>query len=443
MAIIDQNSPYYLHPGENPLAALVSPLLDPTNYNSWSRSMLTALSAKNKSEFVDQTLSKPSTTDDLYPAWKRCNNMVVSWLVHSISPSIRQSILWMNQADDIWKDLKSRYSQGDLLRIAESINKTRPDLSCTCIPACSCKALTESIERKQQDQIMQFLGGLNDQYNDQERQCTNLTMSNMSMINAATTNASNKVSCTFCGKDYHTADNCYKKSSYPSGSSYNRGGIRGGRGYSSNRGGFGGRSNSGSHNSKVYTFCNITGHTIDECFKKHGYPPGHKLHRPVMVNNAATSNTERPIDHTQVSESNVPQITPQQYQHLIDLLQQTQLGSSTTTSRINQIGTTFSPNTSFIGNVLPISHVTNHVTWIIDSGASDHVSSSLNLYSSYKAIDPIMDRHSKRMIGIVDALDGLYTLKTSVSSINTTICNKEAIDIWHYRLGHPSHDRLH
>ncbi|WVZ04925.1 hypothetical protein V8G54_018271 [Vigna mungo] len=415
-----------------------------------------------------------------------------------------------------------RYSQGDLLRIAKlqqeaasikqgntSISKYfsklrviwdelecyRPYLSCTCLSACSCKALTESIKRKQQDHIMQFLGGLNDQYNavrtnilmmdplppiskvfsyvvQQERQCTNLTMS---MINAATTNASNKVSCTFFGKDYHTTENYYKKNGYPSGSSYNRGGTRGGRGYSSNKEGFGGRSNLGSYNSKVCTFCNITGHTIDECFKKHDYPPGHKLHRHVMVNMAATSNTKGPIDHTQ---NYFP---------------------------YNQTGTTFSPNTSFIGNVLPISHVTNHVTWIIDSGASDHVSSSLNLYSSYKVIDPItvklpngqqtiasfsgtvqindslpifnvlylpqfnfnlisvsklttahncqlifldnqcfiQDRHIKRMIGIVDAQDGLYTLKTSVSSINTTICNKEAIDIWHYRLGHPSHDRLH
>ncbi|BAT74242.1 hypothetical protein VIGAN_01186600 [Vigna angularis var. angularis] len=42
----------YLHPGENPTAALVSPVLDGTNYHSWSRSMLTTLSAKNKIEFV-------------------------------------------------------------------------------------------------------------------------------------------------------------------------------------------------------------------------------------------------------------------------------------------------------------------------------------------------------------------------------------------------------
>jgi len=45
--------------------------------------------------------------------------MVVSRLVHSVSLSIRQSILWMDDPQDIWKDLKSQYSQRDLLRISE------------------------------------------------------------------------------------------------------------------------------------------------------------------------------------------------------------------------------------------------------------------------------------------------------------------------------------
>uniref|UniRef100_A0A0R0J6T7 Retrotransposon Copia-like N-terminal domain-containing protein n=1 Tax=Glycine max TaxID=3847 RepID=A0A0R0J6T7_SOYBN len=48
----------YLHPSESPTIALVSPVLDPTNYNSWSRSMFTALSAKNKVEFVDGTITR-------------------------------------------------------------------------------------------------------------------------------------------------------------------------------------------------------------------------------------------------------------------------------------------------------------------------------------------------------------------------------------------------
>ena len=69
--------------------------------------MLTALSAKNKSEFVDGSIPRPASNHALHAAWKRCNNMVVSWLVHSVSLSIRQSILWMDDPQDIWKDLKS------------------------------------------------------------------------------------------------------------------------------------------------------------------------------------------------------------------------------------------------------------------------------------------------------------------------------------------------
>jgi len=79
--------------------------------------MLTALSVENKIEFVDGSIKRYAPDHVLHMAWKRCNNMVVSWLVHSVTPSIRQSILWMDDARDIWKDLKSRYSQGDLLRI--------------------------------------------------------------------------------------------------------------------------------------------------------------------------------------------------------------------------------------------------------------------------------------------------------------------------------------
>ena len=53
---LNVHSPYYLHPGENPTIVLVSPILDLTNYNSWSHLMLTAISAKNKAEFVDGSI---------------------------------------------------------------------------------------------------------------------------------------------------------------------------------------------------------------------------------------------------------------------------------------------------------------------------------------------------------------------------------------------------
>ena len=113
------HNPYYLHLGENLATALVSPILDSTNYTLWSRSMLTALSAKNKVKFVNRSIKGYASNRTLHTTWKRCNNMVVAWLVHSLSPSIRHSILWMDDARVILKDLRSRYSQGDLMRISE------------------------------------------------------------------------------------------------------------------------------------------------------------------------------------------------------------------------------------------------------------------------------------------------------------------------------------
>jgi len=43
--------------------------------------MLTALSAKNKLEFVDRTATQPAKTDSTFSTWNRCNNMVASWQV--------------------------------------------------------------------------------------------------------------------------------------------------------------------------------------------------------------------------------------------------------------------------------------------------------------------------------------------------------------------------
>jgi len=45
----------YFHTNENPATPLVYPILDSSNYHSWSRSMVIAPNAKNKVEFIDDT----------------------------------------------------------------------------------------------------------------------------------------------------------------------------------------------------------------------------------------------------------------------------------------------------------------------------------------------------------------------------------------------------
>nr|GMD58905.1 uncharacterized protein LOC109155052 [Ipomoea batatas] len=121
-AVFDPNdtaSPLFLHPNENPSLILVSTVLNGRNYHPWARAMEMALLSKNKLGFVDGTIEVPSIDDVKFPYWKRCNNMVSTWITRSVSPEIAQTILWLGTAARIWSKLKARFSESDIFRISD------------------------------------------------------------------------------------------------------------------------------------------------------------------------------------------------------------------------------------------------------------------------------------------------------------------------------------
>jgi uncharacterized membrane protein len=74
--------------------------------------MLMALSAKNKIGFINGTLTKPSNIASAkFRIWTSCNDLVASWIVNSISKEIVSSLIYMTIVEDIWLDLKDRFSQ--------------------------------------------------------------------------------------------------------------------------------------------------------------------------------------------------------------------------------------------------------------------------------------------------------------------------------------------
>ncbi|XP_062093912.1 uncharacterized protein LOC133799940 [Humulus lupulus] len=111
--IEDPANPYYLHYGDNPGNTLVSQLLTgQDNYVTWSRAMRLAISVENKLGFLDDSISKPSISDlPLDNAWLRNNNIVISWILNSVSKEISSSILYDESASAIWNDLKTRFHQ--------------------------------------------------------------------------------------------------------------------------------------------------------------------------------------------------------------------------------------------------------------------------------------------------------------------------------------------
>jgi hypothetical protein len=117
---LDHSSPYYVPPGDGPSSFTVSPLLTGSYYHSWSRSMKCALGAKMKHDFIDGTLLVPADAFvSSFRAWNRCNQLVSSWILNFVSPPIAQSVVFLENAIDIWNELRECFSQGDLIRISE------------------------------------------------------------------------------------------------------------------------------------------------------------------------------------------------------------------------------------------------------------------------------------------------------------------------------------
>ena len=151
--------------------------------------MQLAISMKNKIGFLDGSILKPSISDhSLYTAWIRNNNMVISWILNSVSKEISSSILYDESASDIWLDLKTRFHQRngrhifnlrkDLMNLKqenqtvsmyftrlkiiwEELTNYRPN--CTCL-GCTCGGVKKIREHHNMEYIMSFLMGLSDAY---------------------------------------------------------------------------------------------------------------------------------------------------------------------------------------------------------------------------------------------------------------------------------------
>ena len=93
-----------------------------------------------------------------------------------------------------------------------------------------------------------------------------------------------------------------------------------------------GRGNSTRRDNKICTRCGFINHTVDECYRKHGYPHGRKYHKPQgpSINNENAINEENAnsnVEQNQEAQGSDVKVTTQQYKALMTLLQQQ--GSST------------------------------------------------------------------------------------------------------------------
>ncbi|XP_019251083.1 PREDICTED: uncharacterized protein LOC109230000 [Nicotiana attenuata] len=107
---------------------LVHVLFVAFGYRSWRRGVMRALSLKNKLGFVDGDCKRPKPDSSNYRLWERCDDMVTSWILNSLAKEIADSVEYMTDAVELWKELEDRYDQINETKLYQ-IQKEINDLS--------------------------------------------------------------------------------------------------------------------------------------------------------------------------------------------------------------------------------------------------------------------------------------------------------------------------
>ncbi|XP_057252062.1 uncharacterized protein LOC130592033 [Beta vulgaris subsp. vulgaris] len=110
MTTIEATSPLYLHPSDGNNFMVIDKLQGSGNYRSWKRSMEIALASKRKLGFVTGLEKKDANDAVKKEAWETCNSMIISWILGSVSEPIKKSIMFVNSAHLIWKQLEQRFA---------------------------------------------------------------------------------------------------------------------------------------------------------------------------------------------------------------------------------------------------------------------------------------------------------------------------------------------
>ena len=302
----DFNSPFYLHPSENAASTLLPVVFDGTSYRSWRRAVLRALSVKNKTGFINGKIVKPSFTDPSFMQWERCDDMVTSWILNSLSPELRDSLQYVNNAKELWEELEDRYDQtngcklyqlqkeiNDLVqgaldvtgyytkmkRLWEEMSAIDVNSQCSCV--CTCGGKVKMHKAEQDRRLIHFLMGLNEMYTAVRGNI--LMMSNLPTTAQAFAILSQEerqremkpvnhmaLESTSLNASVSSQNNATNSSSYRGNTS------RGNGNYNStaynNNNAFRGSSNTGNRSNMFCEYCKRSGHVKDRCYKLHGYP---------------------------------------------------------------------------------------------------------------------------------------------------------------------------
>ena len=401
-------SHFYIHPSDTTIIKLVPELFNGTGFIDWKRSIMLSLSPKNKLCFIDGSLPEPPLNHINYAAWHRCNDMVKNWLHCSLVKTIAKSVYYCKTAAKIWNDLEERYGQAiasqlyslrqSLLDVKQESDESVADfytkiksiwdeidmhdpLSVCSYNACNCTSNKNNLRSQQARRVMLFLMKLIDDFkqvrsnvlmiqplpplNQVYRMC--LQEENQKAVTKATTATQLESMAFAVDRRRFTDPHKYGKDTYPTNNYNTNSNIAANKMIGTKR-------------SSIWfcDHCKISGHSIERCYKLHGYP--NTWNKDKKSANLCHNIDESDM-HSQAGASDIPPpINLDQYNQLMSLLSKNQNSENNNTETpIMQAGTSPALFSSYKFCMISC----RNPIWILDSGATDHICHDLSLFSTY------------------------------------------------------------
>ncbi|XP_019261390.1 PREDICTED: uncharacterized protein LOC109239298 [Nicotiana attenuata] len=505
---VEPSNPLYLYPTDNPGTVIVADRFNGMGYGSWRRGMLIGLSCKNKLGIINGTISKPNATSPFYEPWCRCNDMVIAWILNSLEAEIRESVMYTESAAKLWKDIEKRYGQPNgskvyqirkalssisqgASNIASYFSRTKklwdelaysityPD----CV--CGCKEAFQKLEEDQK--LHQFLIGLNDNYSTIRRNI--LAMKPLLDIDTAYAMLVNDESQ--CEAQALVPSFSSESASFSTGvqKPYTGSSPVGMQKTYSQKVNFDSK-----RASVICKYCKKPGHTIEKCYKLHGYPN-------TFQNSVQSNRFKKPAGYAHVSEaqslgptdgctsdnriehydSQNHGFTKEQYEHLLNMFHQSKVSHDATASGsayfaglLHCVDTrnycVFACKLSRLGlslkRPLVLGKISNGL-YLLQSTPTSISATSIGKAVSAKTADSIASSSCFAPVNIVNTIDANTTASTSVPSTNDYVPNNtvDTIDanktvstsvpstndsvpvfcfdmFWHLRLGHMTFHKM-
>ncbi|CAM8951545.1 unnamed protein product [Rhodiola kirilowii] len=87
--------------------------LNGKNYLEWSQSVRLVIDGKGKLGHLNGEIKVPATTDPKYKQWRSENSMVIAWLINSMEQTVGKPFMFLPTASDVWEAVRETYSDLD------------------------------------------------------------------------------------------------------------------------------------------------------------------------------------------------------------------------------------------------------------------------------------------------------------------------------------------